>query len=301
MLEGSRGVVGWMVRAAPWAALVVTPILGDGCQEDETRPGLASDCNDQACFDARGNGAVGAPRGGGALGSAGAGGGGGMPGPGEGTLVGTVQQVATSDLTSTVSLQGDVEVRSPSPDPSADEPLVAEPARDGTYRLEGVEVAKVVWVGVGAFLAPPGGEFIDTLQAVDSTRSGFVNLLVVRRDVLTDVASASFLNNPIELDPTRAQVVIHFVDPDGLALDGVQIQFPPPDQVPTAYDAGDIYTDAVDATSERGMALLANLNAPPYPGGSSTVVANLDGASFTTQIQVASGALTVVSAVIERP
>jgi hypothetical protein len=301
MLEGCRrGGVGWRVRSAPWALLVVTAMVGDACQDDATRPGLASDCNDPDCIDARGDGVVSAPRGAGS-GMPGGGGAGGMPGAGEGTLVGSVRQVAASDLTSTVSLQGDVEVRGPSADPSADEPLVAQPASDGTYRLEGVEIGKVVWVGVGAFADPPSGSFIDTLQAVDSTQSGFINLLVVPRDVLTDVAAASFINNPIELDPTLAQVVLRFVDVDGLALEGVAIQFPPPDQIPTAYDAGDIYTDAVDATSTRGTALLANLNAPPYPGGSSTIVANLDGATFTTEIQIARGAVTVVSAVIERP
>jgi hypothetical protein len=305
MLEGCRrSVVGWVVRGAPWAALAATPITGGACREETTRPVLASDCNDPACVDARGSGVVSAPRGAGpvgAAGAAGAAGGGGMPEPTEGTLAGSVLQVVTSDLTSAVSLQGDVEIRSPSTDPTVDEPLVAEPALDGTYRLEGVEVGKVVWVAVGAFQDPPSGPFIDTLQAVDSTRASFVNLLVVRRDVLTDVASASFINSPVELDPTRSQVVVHFVDEDGLALEGVQVQFPPPDQVPTAYDDGDIYTDALDATSTRGMAVLANLNAPPYPGGSTTIVANLDGATFTTEIQIAAGALTVVSAVIEQP
>jgi hypothetical protein len=304
MLEGCRrGGVGWVVRGAPWAALLVALIVGEACDEDATRPGLSSDCNDTACVDARGNGAVSAPRGGGATGeagAAGAAGGGGMPGPSEGTLAGSVLEVDTSDLTNPVSLQGDVEVRSPSADPR-DEPLVAEPGPDGTYRLEGVEVGKVVWVGVGAFQNPPGGPFFDTLQAVDSTRSGFINLLVVRRDVLTDVVAASFINNPVELDPALAHLVIHFVDDNGTPLEGVQIQFPPPARFPIAYDAGAIYTDAFDATSTRGMALIVNLDAPAYPGAPSTIVANLDGAAFTTDIQLASGALTVVSAVIEPP
>jgi hypothetical protein len=305
MLEGCRrGVSGWVAWRLLLPALVAAPILANGCSDDVTRPGLASDCNDPECIEARGNGVPSTPPSSmspGSAGAAGAAGGGGMPDPGAGTLSGSVLEITTADLIRTGNLQGNVEVRAPSADTRATRPLVTEPAADGTYRLDGVQVGEAVWVGVGSFANPPNGTFIDTLQAVNSSRSGLVNLLVVRRQVMIDVASASFLNNPIELDPTLAQVVVRFVDENGLALEGVQIQLPAADQVPTAYDAGDIYSDALDATSTRGMAVLANLPAPAYPGGPTSIVAVLDGTPFTTEIQVASGAVTLVSAVVPVP
>jgi hypothetical protein len=301
MLEGCRsGVLGWVVEGAPRALLVALPLVVGACGEDVTRPGLASDCNDPECIEARGSSMPTSPSSS-SPGTAGAAGSGGMPDPGAGTLSGSVLQLSSPDLTSTTSLQGDVEVRAKSADTSATMPLVTEPAADGRYRLEGVELGQAVWVGVGAFEDPPSGDFVDTLQAVDSTRSDFVNLLVVPREVLADVVSASFITNPIEIDPNLSQVVIHFVDEDGLSLDGVQIDFPSADQVPTAYDAGDTYSDALDATSTRGLALLANLPAPPYPGGPTSIVATRDGASFTTQLQVVRGGVTLVAAVVPLP
>src|SRR5688500_13769233 len=101
----------WCRRAAPYAlALALAPLA---CEEDETRPGLAQDCNDPACIGAR-DGSFplplpSAPGGG----SAGAAGGGGMPAA-DGELSGSVLEIVSQDLVTSQSLRGEVEVRAPS-------------------------------------------------------------------------------------------------------------------------------------------------------------------------------------------
>src|SRR4051812_19642101 len=62
MLEGCRrGVSGWVAWRLLLPALVAAPILANGCSDDVTRPGLASDCNDPECIEARGNGVPSTP------------------------------------------------------------------------------------------------------------------------------------------------------------------------------------------------------------------------------------------------
>jgi len=286
----------WCRRAAPCALALALAFLA--CEEDETRPGLVPDCNDPACLDARGDSFPlpgGGPSGGG---SAGAAGGGGMPGA-DGELSGSVLEIVSQDLVTSQSLRGEVEVRAPSPEGSGD--VVAQPGADGFYRLEGVERAAGIWVGVGTFSDPPAEPFIDTLQAVDSGRSGFTNLVVVRRDTLRDLAASSFINQPAELAPEAAHIVLQFVNGASQPVEGVQVTFPAPEDVSTAYDAGDTYSDALPQTSTRGMAVLLNLDAPPWPGSALGIVAQIDGEQLSAQVQVARGAVTVVTAVVPDP
>jgi hypothetical protein len=82
---------------------------------------------------------------------------------------------------------------------------------------------------------------------------------------------------------------------------GVQIAFPAPENVSTAYDAGDAYSDALPETSARGMAVLLNLQAPAWPGTPFGIVAELDGEQLSTEVQIARGAVTVVTAVVPDP
>ena len=284
-----------------WGALAVTLTAAFGCKEDErARPGYVSDCNDTACVDARGN-MVPTPISGspGAAGAAGAGGDAGMPPPSAGTLAGNVFELDSSDLASRSPLTSPVEVRAPGT--SGNEPVIGQAGAGGTFRLDGVRVGQAVWVGVGQFQMPPAEPFMDTLQAVDLTREDFADLLVVRREVLRDLAAASFLEAPVELDPTLAHVVVRFVRPGGGAIPGVHISIPLPEQVPTAYDAGDIYSDALEETSQRGMALLLNMPAPAYPGITTSLVAEVAGEQLAAELPIAAGAVTLVSAVVPDP
>lgn len=286
----------WCRRAAPCACALAVWFFA--CEEDVTRPGPALDCNDPGCLDAREGSFLPLPSGPGGGGAAGAAGGGGMP-DGDGELSGSVLEIVSQDLVTTQSLRGDVEVRGPSAGGSDD--VVTVPGTDGFYRLPGVERGAGIWVGVGSFDDPPGGPFIDTLQAVDSGRSGLTNLVVLRRDTLIDLAASSFLNQTVQLDPGGAHIVLQFVDSARQPVEGVQIAFPAPEDVSTAYDAGDTYSDALPETSARGMAVLLNIDAPAWPGGAFSIVANLDGDQLSAEVQIASGAVSVVTAVVPDP
>jgi hypothetical protein len=265
------------------------------CQEAETRPAMVGDCNDPACIGAPAPNPIGsAPSG-----DTGAGGGDGMPDPSAGALTGSVLEIVNADLVtrSSLSVNGSVEIRAANALPSADD-VVVVPAANGSFTLNGIERGGAVWVGVGAFEDPPSELFIDTLQAVDSARMGGSDLLVVRREVLRELAAASFLNEPIELNPDRAHLIIQFVDEVGVEMEGVQVTFPAPEDVSTAYDAGAIYSDALAQTSTRGTAVLLNMDAPSYPGTPLSIGATLDGELFTASVQIARRAVTLVTAVV---
>jgi hypothetical protein len=256
---------------------------------------MVGDCNDPACVDAPAPNPVGS----GPSGDTGAGGGNGMPDPSAGALTGSVLEIVNADLVtpSSLSVNGSVEIRAANAVPSADD-VVVVPAANGSFTLNGIERGGAVWVGVGAFEDPPNELFIDTLQAVDSARMGRSDLLVVRREVLRELAATSFLNDPIELNPDRAHLIIQFVDEDGVEMEGVQLTFPAPEDVSTAYDAGSIYSDALAQTSTRGTAVLLNMDAPPYPGTPLSIGATLDGELFTASVRIARRAVTLVTAVV---
>ena len=292
-------------RWAAWGAAVVGVLAPIGAcgDEDVVRPAYVTDCNEQACIDARDGlpvdfiGAEPSTPGG----EAGAGGGGGMPPAGVGTLAGTVLELSASDLQTRQSLLGGVEVRAARAGGPSDDPVSDETDASGTFRLEGVATARVTWVGVGDFASPPVEPYMDTLQAVDATSGDFVSLLVARRDAVRDAVAVAFMGEGVELDPALAHIAIRFVRASGAPIPDVHIEFPRVDQVPTAYDAGDAFSSALNATSDRGMALLVNMQAAPYPGSTTSVIAALDDRQFGAELQIAAGALTIVSAVVPEP
>lgn len=267
------------------------------------RPAYVTDCNEDACLDARDGvpvdiiGADPSTPGGGA----GAGGGGGMPSPGVGTLAGTVLELASPDLQTRQNLLGGVEVRAAAATGTRDEPVSDETGVGGSFRLENIATARVTWVGVGDFASPPAEPYMDTLQAVDTTSGDLVSLLVARRDAMRDAVSFAFMGDDVELDPALAHIAIRFVRASGAPISDVHVAFPPPEQAPTAYDAGDAFSSVLDATGDRGMALLVNLQAARYPGSATSVVAELDDLQFRAELQIAAGALTIVSAVVPEP
>ena len=285
----------WCRRATACGALLVIAASW-ACEEDETRPGRAQDCNEPACLDARGDSfPLPLPTGPGNDGNGGAAGGGGMPGP-TGELAGSVLEIASQDLITARSVTGSVEVRAENPSDGDD--IVVQPASDGSYRLRGIELGGRVWVGVGNFEDPPVEPFMDTLQATDSRRAGVTDLLVVRTDVLRELAATAFLTQTVELDLERAHLIVRFIDADERPVEGVEIVFPSPDSVPIAYDAGDTYSDGLPTTATRGMAVLLNVDAPAWPGSPLAIVAELDDEPFQVPVRVASRAVTVVTAFV---
>jgi len=271
---------------------------GLSCSETATRPDPIGDCDDPACPQlpsvpptsiGSGSGAEGNS------GSGGEGGGGGLPPPQVGTLAGSVRTIIEPDLLSDSGLDGSVEIRAAG---ATQNEISTESELDGTYRLDGVLPSTELWVAVGAFQTPPAPPFMDTLQVVDATMAGFVDLLVMRQSVMDDIAQVSFMNDPLELDPLRGHVILSFIDQNGAPVSGVQVVEPGIDEAAIAYDAGDVYSDQLEETASRGTVVLVNMSAPAYPGGLISVSVTLDGVSYSTPIRTAAGAVTVVSAQI---
>lgn len=221
-----------------------------------------------------------------------------MPG-GDAVIAGTVREVISQDLMGVQSLRAEVEVRAPNPSGGRD--IAVEPAADGTYRLEGIEGGAGIWVGVGNFLDPPEEPYIDTIQAVDPARSAAADLFVWRRETLVGLAATSFLNPPVEIEPNGAHLVVQFVDSDRRPVQGVQVTFPEPEDTRTAYDAGDAYSDALLETSSRGVAILLNIPAPPWPGSPLRIIAEVDGQPLLAEVQIVRSAVSLVTAVVPDP
>jgi hypothetical protein len=164
---------------------------------------------------------------------------------------------------------------------------------DGSFRLEGIQLVRELWVSVGAS-DPPILAFIETLQVVDSTLGVFVDLAVISRPVLEEIAQSAFLGNPLELDPAGAHVVINFVTAQGISMPAVRVSFP--EDASVAYDAGDAYSDLALETSTRGTAILLNLPSVAYPGSATTLTANVGDQQFDIDLRIALGAVTLVKA-----
>lgn len=275
-----------------WGGLVAVCL---SCSEQAARPDLVGDCEAEDCENYPGYvpGSIGA--GSGAAGSGGQGGGGGLPPPQAGTLAGTVSTVSQPDLSDSNELDAAVEVRARGAD---DSEVSVDVEDDGTFRLEGVAATAPLWVAVGTFDAGTQSPVMDTLQAVDATAAGFSELRVMRRGVMDQIASIAYMSTLLELDPGRGHIIMQFVDADGRSLEGVQVVSPVPPDGNVAYDAGPVYSDQQEQTSTRGTAVLANVPAATYPGGSLVVTARLDAVNYTTEVRVARGAVTLASAII---
>jgi hypothetical protein len=275
------------------AGLFVTCL---SCSDAETRPQPIADCNDQSCVEGRpgplvppGSNVPGVGAGSG--GDSGSGGSGGMPSAPVGTLTGSIRSVARPDMTGARALSATLEVHAAG---SATPEVKIESEAGGLFRLEKVRVDPGLWVGVGAFDDDLTGQFMDTLQRVDSSLAQPIGLLVVQRSVLEEI-SQGFMTP--DLDPTRAYAVITFVDALGVGVRQIQVLFPAPEDVGVAYDAGDTYNDQLDATSTRGSVVLLNIPASAYPGGFTHVQARAQAPLRTLDfdIQVARGSVTLAT------
>jgi hypothetical protein len=286
MLDGHRLLVLGGLLVALWA-----------CSETVTRPSPIGCDDDDGCANPGGGlpptGVGSGSAGSGSSGAGGEGGGGGLPPPLAGTLAGSVQMIVDTDLAAPTSLDSSVEIRTAGATQSE---VSVETGADGSYRLEGVLPNTELWVAVGTFQTPPVGPFLDTLQVVDATVGDFLNLLVMRESVMNDIAEVSFSSSVVEVDPARGHAILSFFDEDGASLAGVRVVDPTPADAAIAYDAGDVYSDQLDETANRGAVVLMNLPAVAYPGALINVTVTLDGLSYSTPVRIARGAVTVVNA-----
>jgi hypothetical protein len=214
-----------------------------------------------------------------------------MPGPGSGTLSGSVHVVTSQDLVSRGPLADALKVRAP--DASAHTVEVTTDA-GGVFSLEGVETDPLVWVGVGTFDGSNSGLYMDTLQAVDDTAGTAVDLAVVQRTVMEQIAQ-TFVSAPT-LNPMQGHAIVKLLDSGGNPISDLAVTYPRANGVSVGYDAGDTYSEQTGATSGRGTVVLLNLPASPYPGSIVGIVAENTTERFDLSIRVATGSVTLATA-----
>jgi hypothetical protein len=151
------------------------------------------------------------------------------------------------------------------------------------FVLTGVRRAEQVWT-----LVEPGDTSADampTLQplfTLDAASSGALELdVALLRESVLD-AAYSVVPNPVVVEPSRAQVVLLFLDGDD-PIPGVSVSAPTAARV--IYAAGGTYSDDATETDDTGLVLLANLPAGDWPGSAAQVtVSGAAVGSFATRI-----------------
>lgn len=139
--------------------------------------------------------------------------------------------------------------------------LVLESSAAALFSLDGVARSSAAWIS-----AKPvsNSDLLDGLVVFDATAitsSSNVFLPVVHRSSLELVGSV--LTTLTSLDSSRAQVVLRFVDVNGVAVSGITVTMSGAERV--AYDLGAGYTDDAKGTSGRGLAFLFNVDASATP------------------------------------
>jgi hypothetical protein len=281
------------VTKAALAALALCAYFA--CEEEEVRPGIAGDC-DENCVENPGpilNPGPDAPGMGGSAGAGGTGGGAGTAGSAA-VLSGSVRAIIAPVLTDDPDLDGTVVVRAPGTSMAQ---VSVNSGTDGSFRLEGVTPNANLWVGVGPFSNDQASTFVDTLQVVNTTVAAPVALLAMRRVVLEQIKEG-FLSNPLEFNADRGHVILRFVNQQRQGISGISLVSPDPAQTSVAYDQGDTYSDVPTETAERGTLVLMNLPTSPYPGTATTIRAEVGGMNRDVDVHTAAGAVTLVTQVM---
>jgi hypothetical protein len=298
-MSGSRRI-GWI----KWALAASVACAYWACQEDETRPDGIGDCADECSGGpspiirppvstpgAGGSAGAGAGAGGSGGGSAGSAGSAGSSSMND-TLSGSIQQLSLTLTTD--PLNGTLKVQAAGADVDQ---VSVDSESTGDFRLVDVNRTLPLWVGVGPFTGDPASAFVDTLQPVATPLSLPVQLVVLPRAVLDDIVGQGFPNG---IDATRGHAILRFVDDARVGISGVTLVSPPAMTTNVAYDVGDTYSDQRTETDLRGTMVLLNLPSVAYPGSATTIGVNLRGTRHDVPVQLANGAVTVVTAVIPR-
>jgi hypothetical protein len=167
---------------------------------------------------------------------------------------------------------------------------------NGDFRLIDVKPTLPLWVGVGPFTGDPASTFVDTLQPVATPLTLPVQLVVLPRDLLDAIVEAF----PNGIDATRGHAILRFVDATRAGISGVALVSPPAATTDVAYDFGLTYSDQVQATEAGGTIVLLNLPSVAYPGSVTTIGVTLHGTRHDVPVQLANGAVTVVTTVLPR-
>lgn len=117
---------------------------------------------------------------------------------------------------------------------------------------------------------------------------------VVPRTVLDEIFQN--ITTPVAFNRARAHFLLRVIESGGGGVSGVVADgFAAPQTV--AYKQGASWPDYLDATTQDGIALVPNLEAPAYPGQVTTMV--LTGAiNEEIDVRLALGAITVITVVM---
>jgi hypothetical protein len=129
----------------------------------------------------------------------------------------------------------------------------------GEYSLSGVRASTLTWVGVKPTNA---GAALPTLLKIDTTIAGPFTLAVVQADTIDRIFE--LITVPTTRQPGHGHVVVLFDDATEKPVSGVSVDMAQAAAI--IYDAGGTYSDAVQATGSRGIAVLANIPAQTFPG-----------------------------------
>lgn len=193
------------------------------------------------------------------------GGSGGAAGSGsmdETTLGGSVRVVTTSDLATEVEPSESLQVTYVD---SGNRVRSVDTDELGNFVLEGLSRTSsqvtLVGPGEGAF-----GDYVPTLQTVDTVLADEAPLRLLRRSMMDELALIAYVDQPTSFDPEQASAFVQFVGESGEPLAGVSL-VGIAQEAAIAFDAGGVYSDEIIETGDRGSMLLLNTAATAFPGG----------------------------------
>lgn len=136
------------------------------------------------------------------------------------------------------------------------------------FELSGLGASAGTWVLVVPEDAD--AEAMPTLRRVDTRESRSESLGLVSRRVLDEIF-VSLTGQPV-VDPERAQLIYRFLDENELPIPGVQVNLDSAEFI--AYDDGTGWSDTLQSTGPRGLALLGNVPAGEFPVSAVSVTVN---------------------------
>lgn len=261
---------------------VALPATMMGCSGSKDRAAPIGDCAEPGCgFDAGHGGVAGSTGGGSGVGGS-AGAGGGQAASGRVRIYDDIAFDATSEFTG-AGVVGVTGTR-----------RALGTFETGQWSVAGAESTGTLWADLHATVM--GVDTIDTLEVLDGPNADLVFAPKSAFDVIV-----TGLSSVQSLSPDRAQIVLKFVNGAIQPVAGVVVA---QSNAIVAYDAGNSYTDTkgapFGATQGRGIAVIINYTAPPFPGAPVTIHYAKPNApaAIPIDLRAASGAVTFRTVIV---
>ncbi len=195
------------------------------------------------------------------------------------SLTGSVALLGSDDFTTSQPFTGTADIKAEAPGGGETSAVY----NGQSFSMSGVLAGASVWFSVTP--TSNTGDALPTLQPWDTTSTGPAGLRLVRASVIDQIFSVVTL--PPQRDPTRGQLVLHFVDPTGKPLAGVSVTQSPGTGV--IYDAAGSWTDAATATGVAGFAIVVNAS----PGYRQRIDLDTGSNLVYIEVQAAAGSVTL--------